>query len=99
MTDPLPAVVAVMAVLALALGWLRKKGARGWPAARTRRPARRLESMERLALAPHHTLHLVRLDDRTILVAESPAGLTLVDGAAAPQVLRAAAATAAAERG
>ena len=99
MMDPLPAVVAVMAVLALALWWLRKKSARGWLAVRTRRPARRLESMERLALAPHHTLHLVRLDDHTILVAQSPAGLTLLEGAAAPQVLRAAAAAAAAERG
>jgi hypothetical protein len=89
----MPAVVAVMAALALGLWWLRKKGARGWLTARTGRAARRMESMERLALAPHHTLHLVRLDDRTILVAQSPAGLALIEGAAlsAPQVLRAAA--------
>jgi flagellar biogenesis protein FliO len=94
----MPAVLAVMAVLALALWWLRKKGARGWLRARTRRAARRLESMERLALAPHHTLYLVRLDDHAILVAQSPAGLTLLEGIAVPQVLRAAAATAS-ERG
>jgi len=77
MTDPMPAVAGVLAVLAAALWWLRKKGARFRPHAR--RATRRLQSMERLTLSPHHALHLVRLDDRAILVAQSPTGLALLE--------------------
>ena len=86
MTDPLPAVAGVLAVLAAALWWLRKKGAVQFRR-HARRAARRLESIERLALSPHHTLHLVRLDDRAILVAQSPGGLSLLQKpeAAAPR--------------
>jgi len=82
MTDPMPAVLGVLAVMAAALWWLRKKGAVRFFRAQARHRARRLESVERLALAPHHTLHLVRLDDRTLLVAQSPSGLVLLDGPA-----------------
>jgi flagellar biogenesis protein FliO len=78
MTDPMPALAGVLAVLAAALWWLRKKGAvRFRPG--VRRPSRRLQSIERLALSPHHALHLVRLDDRAILVAQSPSGLALLE--------------------
>jgi flagellar biogenesis protein FliO len=74
----MPALAGVLAVLAAALWWLRKKGAvRFRPHAR--RVPRRLESIERLALSPHHALHLVRLDDRAILVAQSPSGLALLE--------------------
>jgi len=77
-TDPMPAVTGVLAVLAAALWWLRKKGAvRFRP--RAHRAPRRLESIERLALSPHHALHLVRLDDRAVLVAQSPSGLALLE--------------------
>ena len=99
--DPMPAVLAVVGVLAAALWWLRKKApGRLWRKT-LRRPARRLASIERLALSPRHVLHLVRLDDRVLLVAESPAGLAPLDGAgtAAPAVPAAAFRAAAAERG
>lgn len=97
--DPMPAVLAVAGVLAAALWWLRKKApGRLWRQS-ARRPARRLASVERLALSPRHTLHLVRLDDRVLLVAESPAGLAPLDGAASPAVPAAAFRAAAAERG
>jgi hypothetical protein len=78
MTDPMPAVAGVLAVLAAALWWLRKKGAVRWRP-HARRAPRRLASIERLALSPHHALHLVRLDDRAILVAQSPSGLALLE--------------------
>ena len=78
MTDPMPALAGVLAVLAAALWWLRKKGAAGFQP-HARRTPRRLASIERLALSPHHTLHLVRLDDRAILVAQSPSGLAFVE--------------------
>jgi hypothetical protein len=91
--DPMPAVVAVGAVLAAALWWLRKKALGPLFQTGTRRSTNRLESMERLAISPHHILHLVRLDDHSILIAQSPSGLALLDGAgtaAAPGSLRAA---------
>jgi len=80
MTDPMPAVLGVLAVMAAALWWLRKKGALRFFCPQVRPRVRRLESMERLPLSPHHTLYLVRLDERTLLVAESPSGLALLDG-------------------
>ena len=92
-TDPLPAVAGIAAVLAAALWWLRKKGALRFEARRNR-TGRRLESLERLALSPQHTLHLVRLDGAAILVAQSPAGLTLLSNPANTAPRRAMAETA-----
>jgi flagellar biogenesis protein FliO len=71
------------AVIALAAGlaaWLRRKGLAG-PAALPAgwRKTRCLESMDRLALGPQHSLHLVRLGGRAILVGRSPSGLTLLE--------------------
>ena len=77
MTDPMPALAGVLVVLTAALWWLRKKGTLRFQP-RAGRP-RRLHSIERLALSPHHALHLVRLDDRAILVAQSPSGLALLE--------------------
>lgn len=100
MMDPMPAVLAVLAVLAVALWWLRKKAPGRWWRKTLRRPARRLASIERLALSPRHVLHLVRLDDRLLLVAESPAGLAPLEGpGASSQTPAAAFRAAAAERG
>ena len=83
MMDPMPAVLAVVAVLAVALWWLRKKGTGAWFRPELRRKTRRLESMERLALAPSHLIHLVRVDDRVLLIAQSPAGLAVIEGTTA----------------
>jgi hypothetical protein len=83
MIDPMPAVLAVAVVLATALWWLRKKGIGRWLRPELRHKTRRLESMERLALSPHHLLHLVRVDDRTVLIVQSPSGLEVVEGAGA----------------
>src|ERR1039458_5158722 len=69
---------AVLGLLAATLCWLRRRGIAGiLPARRAAR--RRMECLERLALGPQHTLHLVRLGDRTMLVAASPAGCALVE--------------------
>jgi flagellar biogenesis protein FliO len=71
------AVAGVLALLALTLWFLRRRGIAGiLPARRT--PARRLECLERLPLGPHHTLHLVRLGETSLLVASSPGGCSLV---------------------
>jgi flagellar biogenesis protein FliO len=90
--DPMPAVLAVLAVLAAALWWLRRKGAVQFRRKGPRHKSRRLQSIERLALGPQHVLHLVRLDDRAILLAQSPSGLAVVEGGAPSAALLARAA-------
>jgi flagellar biogenesis protein FliO len=73
------AVAGVLTLLALVLSWLRRRGWAGWrlPVAK----ARRLRAVERVALGPHHSLHLVELDGSALLVACSPRGCHLVGGA------------------
>lgn len=55
-------------------GWartgLRRKGADGTP---------RLEVLDRLPLTQHHSLHLVRLADRTLLIGLSPNGCNVLE--------------------
>jgi flagellar biosynthetic protein FliO len=76
-------VVAVLAVLGLlggSLWWLRRKGlAQFGGAALRRKGARRMETIERLALTPQHSLHLVRVGEKTLLVGVSPAGCALLE--------------------
>ena len=70
------AIAGVLALLALTLWWLRR---RGMSVALPRRSGRHLiESVERLPLGPQHTLHLIRLGEQALVVASSPAGCTLV---------------------
>jgi hypothetical protein len=40
---------------------------------------KQLEAIDRLPLTPHHSLHLVRVEGRTVLIAVSPGGCALVD--------------------
>jgi flagellar biogenesis protein FliO len=40
---------------------------------------RRLTVVERLPLGAHHSIHLVRLGDRAILIGVSPAGCALLE--------------------
>jgi flagellar biogenesis protein FliO len=82
--EALAAVAGVLGSLAAALWWLRK---RGWavPATGRRNAGRRLECLERLPLAPQHTLHLVRLGGRVLLLASTPAGCALLESGPLPQ--------------
>lgn len=72
------AIVGVLGALFLAVWALKRKG---W--ARISRPAssldRRLEVVDRLVLTPHHSLHLVRMADRTLLIGLSPNGCNLLE--------------------
>ena len=76
-------VVAVLAVLGLlggSLWWLRRKGlAQFGGAALRRKGTRRMEVIERLPLTPQHSLHLVRVAEKTILIGVSPAGCTVLE--------------------
>jgi flagellar biogenesis protein FliO len=71
------AVVGVLTLLVLTLWFLRKGGIAGVLPVK-HKPARRLECLERLTLGPHHTLHLVRMGETSLLVASSPGGCSLV---------------------
>jgi flagellar biogenesis protein FliO len=72
--------LAAALVVALAWGgvwWLRRRGlARPLLGARRRAPARRLELIDRVALTPQHSVHLLRMDNRLILIGRAPSGLT-----------------------
>jgi len=69
--------LGVLALLGGALFWLRKGGIAAWPT--PARAGRRMQSLERLPLSPQHSLHLVRVGERTLVVATSPGGCTLLD--------------------
>ena len=68
---------AVIALLAACLWWLRRRGIAAVLRPR-RRAGRRLQSVERLPLGPQHTLHLVRMGERALIVGCSPAGCALL---------------------
>lgn len=70
-------VSAVLLALAALLWWLRRKGiARGRSAGSRRH---NLQAVERLALGPQHSLHLVRLAGRGLLVGTSPSGCAVLE--------------------
>jgi flagellar biogenesis protein FliO len=74
------AVFLVLALLGASLWLLRRKGVVKVNAGFARRSSatRRLEVIDRIVLTTHHSLHLVRVDHRTILIGVSPAGCTQI---------------------
>ena len=77
------AVAAVLGLLGSVLWFLRRRGIAGvFPSGLLplRRPSRRrLECVERLALGPQHSIHLIRLGGRGLLVTSSPSGCALME--------------------
>jgi len=74
------AVSSVLLLLGASLWWLRRKGLAQYgkrPSSGARK--RTLKSVERLALGPQHSLHLVRLAGRALLVGTSPTGCTVLE--------------------
>ena len=79
-TEQLLAVTAVLGLLCGALWVLKRKGLARTGFRRSPRPGQpRLEVIDRLALTPQHSLHLIRLADRTLLVGLSPQGCSLLE--------------------
>lgn len=72
--------LAAALVVALAwttLWWLRRRGlARPGSGARRQDKTRRLELVDRVALTPQHSVHLLRMGNRMVLVGRGPSGLT-----------------------
>jgi flagellar biogenesis protein FliO len=74
-------VVFVLGLLGATLYWLRGKGFANFKGNGIGRGgARRLQSVERLALTPQHSLHLVKVGGRMMLIAVSPGGCSVLDG-------------------
>jgi flagellar biogenesis protein FliO len=71
-------VIVVCVGLAGAFFWLRKKGFVRASAALQRRGST-MRVIERVHLTPQHSLHLVSLGSRTILVAASPSNCQILD--------------------
>jgi flagellar biosynthetic protein FliO len=80
LTEQIGMVLLVFALLG-GLLWLAKR--RGLAAfsvgARRAGNGRRMEVLERVPLTPQHALHLVRVADRTVLIATAPSSCTLLD--------------------
>jgi flagellar biosynthetic protein FliO len=76
--DQVAAVLAVLLVMAGVAWFLRRRGLLqlATPRESTRK---RLESLERLQLAPQHTLHLVRVGNRALLLSATSSSCTLLD--------------------
>jgi len=77
--DVLQQLAAVAVVLAMLFGLVRVlRPGRRWRASPRLRGREELECIGRLALTPQHSLHLVRIDNRTLLVGAGPGGVILL---------------------
>jgi flagellar biogenesis protein FliO len=72
-------VMAVFGLLAATLWWLRRRGLAQVPGLVQRRKTRVLTIVDRVPLAPAHSLHLVRMADRAILLTVSPSGCQVLE--------------------
>jgi len=81
------AVFIVLALLIATLWLLRRKGVATLKLSLPRRMARGqlIQVLERVPLTPQHSLHLVRLGDRALLIGVSPTGCTGIDSFPASQ--------------
>jgi flagellar biosynthetic protein FliO len=78
-------VAVILGGLCAAMWFLKRKGWARTTIRRSRGDGQpRLEVIDRLSLTPNHSLHLVRLADRTLLVGVSPNGCNLLECPPAP---------------
>lgn len=72
-------VAIVLGLLLFFAGWARRRGfvRMGGIASSIRKG--QLQSLDRLILSPQHSLHLVRVNQRVILVALSPGGCSVLE--------------------
>jgi flagellar biogenesis protein FliO len=73
-------VIFVLGLLGATIYWLRGQGIARFGGKGVVRGARRMQTIERMALSPQHSLHLVNVSGRVLLIAVSPGGCSLLDG-------------------
>jgi flagellar biosynthetic protein FliO len=73
------AVIVVLALLGGTLWVLRRRGMAVFTARAGSGSGRKMQLIERLPLTPQHSLMLVQVGGRTLLVGVSPSGCTLLD--------------------
>ncbi|HUP03976.1 MAG TPA: flagellar biosynthetic protein FliO [Bryobacteraceae bacterium] len=80
------AILFVLGLLAGALWLLRSKGlVRGGGMGLVRSGSRRMQAVERLALTPQHSLHLVSVAGKVLLIGVSPGGCAVLADSIAPE--------------
>lgn len=85
LTEQIGMVLLVFAFLGALLWFAKRRGAASFSIGPfSKGPgrsgnARRLEVLERVTLSPQHALHLVRVAERTVLIATAPTSCTLLD--------------------
>lgn len=84
LTEQITMVLAVFALLGALLWFAKRRGMASFPVSLRRAGGRRLEVLERVPLTAQHALHLVRVGDRTLLLATAPSSCTLLDSPVAP---------------
>jgi flagellar biogenesis protein FliO len=77
--QPFCAVLLVLGLLGGTLLFLKNKGAASFHLPRRASAGpRRMEVVERVALGPQHALHLVRVGNRSVVVATGPSSCQLL---------------------
>ena len=73
--------VGLVLIMLWGTAWLLKRKA-GTPfiSPRAKRGMRHIEELDRARLTPQHSVHLVRIDERTLLLAVHPGGVVMLDG-------------------
>jgi flagellar biosynthetic protein FliO len=80
LTEQIGMVLLVFGLLGGLLWFTKKRGLAAFSlGARRSGNGRRLEVLERVPLTAQHSLHLVRVSDRTVLIATAPSSCTLLD--------------------
>jgi flagellar biogenesis protein FliO len=80
LTEQIGMVLLVFALLGALLWFTKNRGLATFRVgARRGGNGRRLEVLERVPLTAQHSLHLVRVADRTVLIATAPSSCTLLD--------------------
>jgi len=79
LTEQIGMVLLVFALLGGLLWFSKRRGLAAFSIRGRSVNGRRMEVLERVSLTPHHALHLVRVSDRTVLIATAPSSCELLD--------------------
>ena len=83
------AVALVLGALGTLVWVMKRKGWANGRVSKSRDAQTQLEVIGRLALTQQHSVHLIRLADRVLLVGLSPSGCNVLESAPASSILQA----------